>query len=151
MIGNEGSHGVLSRALALQGGCYVVAVGATYRRENLPDSLAELHNSFFESDEGGSCIIAPGGNVIAQAPGGEEAIVTAEGSQEEIAQRKIWCDIGGHYSRPDVFQLTINRRPLEQVKELDSMDQSRVSTDFQPADGNKQESEKEGIKNLRTS
>lgn len=149
-IGSEGGkHGILSRALALQGQCYVVAVGATYRRENIPDSLAELHSPEQESDEGGSCIIDPLGNVIAQAPGGEEAIITVEGSLEVITQRKLWCDTGGHYSRPDVFQLIINRRPLEEVMELDSIDRSRiptkvndVSSHLQSADGNKQESEK---------
>jgi nitrilase len=76
--------------------------------------MAELYTAP-QGDEGGSCVIGPDGNVIAQADGGDETIVCVEGSLEEIRHLKVWCDIGGHYARPDVFQLTVNRRPLHRT------------------------------------
>ena len=33
-------------------------------------------------------------------------------------------DVGGHYSRPDILQLLINRRPLERVVDVSSIDQT---------------------------
>ena len=33
--------------------------------------------------------------------------------------RKVYADIAGHYSRPDVLQLYLNRRPLTRLVEPD--------------------------------
>ena len=103
-------------ALAQQGRCYVVSVGAARsEREDLPDSMAELYTDP-KGDEGGSCVIGPDGKVIAQADGGDETIVCGEGSLEEIRHLKVWCDIGGHYARPDVTRLLLNTSPLNPVE-----------------------------------
>jgi hypothetical protein len=67
--------------------------------------------------EGGSCIIAPGGEVIARAPTNEETILTATVSLEAVLQSKSVVDVGAHYSRPDVLQLHVNRQPIERVVE----------------------------------
>ena len=64
---------------------------------------------------GGSRIIGPGGDVIAQAAVGEERNLTASVSLEAVLQVKADIDVGGHYSRPDVLQLHVNRRPLDRV------------------------------------
>ncbi|MFC1895891.1 hypothetical protein ACFL0Q_04415 [Thermodesulfobacteriota bacterium] len=39
----------------------------------------------------------------------------AEGSMEHIFAAKAACDVAGHYSRPDIFQLRINRSPPQRV------------------------------------
>jgi nitrilase len=64
---------------------------------------------------GGCRIIAPGGDVIAQAAVDEETVLTASVSLEAVLKAKAAIDVGGHYSRPDVFQLYVNRRPLERL------------------------------------
>jgi hypothetical protein len=61
----------------------------------------------FEHD-GGSCIIDPRGEIIAGPAKGEETILVAEGSLDLVRSVKAVVDIGGHYSRPDVFSLRIN-------------------------------------------
>lgn len=45
-------------------------------------------------------------------------IVTAKVSLQETLLAKGSIDIGGHYARPDVLQLLVNRQPLPRVVEI---------------------------------
>ena len=110
---------LVSQAFAAQGGCYVIATSALLRPEDVQEPYRELAKSKIDewigAKKGGCRIIAPGGRVIAQAAVGEETILTASVSLEAVLQAKTEIDVGGHYSRPDVLQLHVNRRPLERV------------------------------------
>jgi predicted amidohydrolase len=110
---------LLSQVFAAQGGCYVIATSALMRPEDVQEEYRELAKSKIDewtgAQKGGCRIIAPEGNVIAQAAVGEETILTASASLETVLQAKADIDVGGHYSRPDVLQLHVNRRPLERV------------------------------------
>ena len=112
---------LLSRALAAQGCCYVIAVGAAWTEEAVPEGLIGLDRPGSSQDEPASCIIGPRGKVLAEVPTvDEETIITVEGSLEEVKKRKLIADIAGHYSRPDVLQLQVNRRPLANLVESGS-------------------------------
>ncbi len=41
----------------------------------------------------------------------EEQIIYAEIDPDSMRQAKFTMDVAGHYARPDVFQLTVNRDP----------------------------------------
>src|SRR6266513_2691063 len=58
---------------------------------------------------GGSVIVAPSSRVIAGPMGAEEGILYAECRLELGVLTKLRHDFAGHYNRPDVFQLQINR------------------------------------------
>jgi nitrilase len=58
---------------------------------------------------GGSVIVAPNSRVLAGPMGAEEGILYAECDIEIGIRMKLRHDFAGHYNRPDVFRLEINR------------------------------------------
>ncbi len=58
---------------------------------------------------GGSVIVAPNSRVVAGPMGAEEGILYAECNLEVGINMKLRHDFAGHYNRPDIFQLHINR------------------------------------------
>jgi predicted amidohydrolase len=102
---------LLSRAFASQAGCYVIAAGGVRLKADTPERYREL--STFEHT-GDSFIIDPRGEIIA-GPAQGETILTAERSMEAVRAAKALSDIGGHYSRPDLLRLMVDRNPPERV------------------------------------
>ena len=58
---------------------------------------------------GGSMIVDPLSHIIAGPMGAEEGILYADCNLELGIQMKLRHDFAGHYNRPDIFQLHINR------------------------------------------
>ena len=118
-----GSGILLSRAFAHQGSCYAIATGATLQPEDVSAAYRDIigdQSKTPKGNEGGCCIIAPGGEVIARTKTNEETVLTASVSLEAVYRAKGIADVGGHYSRPDVLKLHINKSPLERM--LDTSD-----------------------------
>ena len=71
----------------------------------------------------GNCEIiivnAIGGRSVARAEGDPESILLHDISMEKVIAAKVSRDFGGHYSRPDVFSLKVNRKALFRVREDD--------------------------------
>jgi len=105
------------RHVALEGRCFVLTACQFLRRKDLPDtvrvSLGETPDSVLM--RGGSAIISPFGKVLAGPHFDGETILTADLDLKEIGRGKFDFDVAGHYSRPDVFQLTVNESPARPV------------------------------------
>jgi predicted amidohydrolase len=122
---------LISQAFACQGSCYVIATGALFRPEDVEETYRDLAVSrvdgWIGDRQGGCSIIDPVGDAIAKAAAGEETVLTASVSLEPVLNSKGFLDVGSHYSRPDVLQLLVNRRPLERIVETSSIDQAIVN------------------------
>tara|TARA_R110000744_G_scaffold72811_6_gene146023 strand:+ start:3599 stop:4531 length:933 start_codon:yes stop_codon:yes gene_type:complete len=60
---------------------------------------------------GGSMIVSPMGEILAGPLYDEEGLISAEIDLNDIIKARYDLDPAGHYSRPDVFKLTVDERP----------------------------------------
>ena len=58
---------------------------------------------------GGSVIVSPASRIVAGPMGAEEGILYADCDLELGVLTKLRHDFAGHYNRPDIFQLQVNR------------------------------------------
>jgi predicted amidohydrolase len=117
---------LLSRAFASQAGAYVILAGGLCSPEDAPE---EYRDWAFPAT-GDSCIIDPRGEVIA-GPAEGETILYAEGTLENVFAAKVACDVGGHYSRPDIFELQVNRAIPRRVIDTKPVESPFIDSDKQ--------------------
>ncbi|MEX1306282.1 MAG: carbon-nitrogen hydrolase family protein [Rhodovibrionaceae bacterium] len=105
------------RTVALEGRCFVLSACQYLTRGDCPKDYAAIQGDDPATVlmRGGSCIVGPLGQVLAEPDFEGETILTAEIDRREIAKGKYDFDAAGHYARPDVFQLHVNERPQPAV------------------------------------
>ena len=65
--------------------------------------------------QGNSVIVGPMGDVLAGPLKNETGLITARIDLSELAKARYDLDVVGHYSRPDVFSLSVDERPKASV------------------------------------
>ncbi len=98
------------RHVALEGRCFVLSACQFARRCDYPSDYpidAALAPDAVVM-RGGSCIIGPLGQVLAERAYDVDTILTAEIDPGEVIRSKLDFDAAGHYARPDVFRLSVN-------------------------------------------
>ncbi|RJQ69434.1 nitrilase [Pseudonocardiaceae bacterium YIM PH 21723] len=98
------------RHIAREGRCFVLSACQYLRRRDLPPDWP--NESPLEDSEvllsGNSVIVAPTGEILAGPYGTGETVLRAELDLDELGRAKFGFDAVGHYSRPDIFRLTVN-------------------------------------------
>ncbi len=106
------------RHVAYEGRCFVLSCNQYVERSDYPEhwlALPELAGGDAVVTPGRSAIVNPMGEIIAGPLEGREGILVADIDLGEIAQAKFDFDVTGHYARPDIFQLHVDRRPKPAV------------------------------------
>jgi len=106
--------------IAREAGCWVAGAGCALRASDIPASMPGKSELFKNPEEwvnpGDSVIVAPGGKIAAGPLHEELGILYADIDHERIGMARRSLDVVGHYSRPDVFQLHVNTKPLRPVE-----------------------------------
>ena len=77
---------------------------------------ADLESSPEVMCTGGSAIVGPMGDYVAEPVWGKEEILLADLDMKQIAYSQFDFDPTGHYARPDIFKLEVNREKQESIE-----------------------------------
>jgi len=104
-----------SRQYAFEGQVFVIAASLYINEDMVPDSFPLKKYTKWDFP-GGSGIINPRGEYIAGPLYDKEGILYAEIDMEMIIRAKAVIDAMGHFSRPDILSLNINKEKYSLIR-----------------------------------
>jgi nitrilase len=108
--------------IAREGGCWVLSTATALQGADVPDSFPE-RDRLFQRDEwvnsGDAIVVKPFGGVVAGPLHNEKGILYAVIDTEAARSSRKSLDVAGHYGRPDIFRLEIDRRPKPPILFVD--------------------------------
>ena len=113
----------VTRFAAREGRSYVIAASSIMRKTDIPSSVP--HAAAIRKavpavlGNGGSGICGPDGEWIAPPVTGRETLVIAKADHARVREERQNFDAAGHYGRPDVTTLTVDRRRQTTVRVID--------------------------------
>lgn len=122
-------HEVASRQYAFEGRCFVVASGCVMSRADMleglrsadgPEEAMDLLASIPGDEDrlllrGGGAVIGPDGAFLSEPALDDPTTIFVDLDPGLVEEQRLTMDVDGHYSRPDVFTLSVNRTKQRNV------------------------------------
>ncbi|WP_425234654.1 carbon-nitrogen hydrolase family protein [Ulvibacterium sp.] len=111
--GNDHNTKDITRFIARESRSYVISVSSLMGRKDFPERTPHLEKILEKAPEilanGGSCIAAPNGDWIVEPVLRIEGLIIETLDFNRVYEERQNFDPSGHYSRPDVTKLIVNR------------------------------------------
>lgn len=111
--GSEHNTKDITRFIARESRSYVISVSSLMKKSDFPDDTPHLDAILGKAPEtlanGGSCIAGPDGEWLLEPVLHQEGLIYKTLDFNRIYQERQNFDPVGHYSRPDVTKLSVNR------------------------------------------
>lgn len=103
----------ITRFIARESRSYVLSVCGLLRQDDIPDAIpfADVLRARLPAmpGEGGTCLAGPDGAWLVEPVAHAEHLLVATLDLRRVREERQNFDPVGHYGRPDVLQLTVNR------------------------------------------
>jgi nitrilase len=101
--------------IAREGGCWVVGCATALEAADIPETVPYRDELFPDGSEwinpGDAVVYKPFGGQVAGPMRREKGVLTAEIDPEAARAARRKFDVSGHYARPDIFTLDVDRTP----------------------------------------
>jgi nitrilase len=118
--GSEHNTKDITRFIARESRSYVISVSSLMSKTDFSEDTPHLNAILEKAPEilanGGSCIAGPDGEWIVEPVLHEEGLIYHELDFNKVYEERQNFDAVGHYSRPDVTKLTVNRERQSTVE-----------------------------------
>ena len=111
--GNESNTKDITRFIARESRSFVISVSSLMKKEDFPKTTPFINEILEKAPEvlgnGGSCIAGPNGEWILEPVVNKEGLIYQTLDFNRVYEERQNFDPVGHYSRPDVTKLYVNR------------------------------------------
>ena len=109
--------------IAREGGCWVIGCATSLEVADIPEDVPFRDELFPNENEwinpGDAVVYKPFGGRIAGPMHREKGLLVAEIDVAEVQASRRKFDVTGHYARPDIFNLSVNRTAMQPVSFID--------------------------------
>ncbi len=99
--------------IAREARCWVLSCGVALERSDFPKDFPNIDELYPEDEQwinpGDSVVVAPSGDIVAGPLSKEKGYLLVDIDLDLAANAKRALDVAGHYSRPDIFKLEVNK------------------------------------------
>ncbi|MEN8928818.1 MAG: carbon-nitrogen hydrolase family protein [Flavobacteriales bacterium] len=121
--GDERNTKDITRFIAKESRSFVISVSSLMTKRDFPEDTPHLDKLLKNAPNtlanGGSCIAGPDGNWIVEPVVNKEGLIIESLDFSRVLEERQNFDPVGHYSRPDVTKLSVNRERQSTVDFID--------------------------------